>query len=398
MCANEDFIPLPYSKPKTVPPPAVMNEKFASPDWQPLFDDLLFDLRRKACVLLIGPEIVATGQQPLQQALRQALERDHAADIEHYYEKEALFLFKDPAAKSKVQRGVSKFYDRVTADPAVFDTIAGIPFPLVVSTNPDDFLQKAYQRAQQRCATAYFNHDAGQNGFKDLAGWEGDYPLVYNLCGSTERDASLILDYDDLFSFLKNVLGATGLPDPLRSALKKAKSFLFVGFSFDKWYTQLLLRLLNEDSTPTQIALNTRLGGKEAQHFLLNRFKMQFLGRALDADAASPTDKPDISALEFLAELSRRWQVAQTERGETQQASPDTVRRLVEQGKVDKALAMLFQITADPEDRDMVTMLSSWYHNWERDKEIGAEDSRTLDNRYNKVLNGILEQLKSLAP
>ena len=119
--------------------PVCMNEKFASPDWQPLFDDLLFDLRRKACVLLIGPEIVATGQQPLQQALRNALDRDHADDIEHYYEKEALFLFKGPAAKSKVQRGVSKFYDRATADPAVFDTIAAIPFPLVVSTNPDYF-------------------------------------------------------------------------------------------------------------------------------------------------------------------------------------------------------------------------------------------------------------------
>ena len=54
------------------------------------------------------------------------------------------------------------------------------------------------------------------------------------------------------------------------------------------------------------------------------------------------------------------------------------------------------KITADPEDRDMVTMLYNWFNNWKREIIKGVEDSRTLDNRYNKVLNGILELLKTM--
>lgn len=370
--------------------------KFTTPEWQTLFDDLLFDLRRRACVLMIGPEMTQAGGKPIQRQLRDTLSREHAEDIEHYYEKDAFFLFKNLAAKSKVQRGVSKFYDRIKADEAIFDTVAAIPFPLIISLNPDDFLEKSLKNNRVRHFSSYFNHGAGNNGHRYSDSWDGESPLVYNLCGSMDSDASLLLDYDDLFSFLKNVLGAVGLPDNVRSMLKKAKSFLFVGFQFDRWYTQLLLRLLNEDNSPAHLALNTQLGDKDTHHFLLNRFHMQFLGRVL-AEDKDRDGMPDISAAEFLTELARRWQEAQAARGEDDtQPDKNTVRRLVEKGDLEKALDTLMKIATDPEDRDMVTMLCNWFNNWKREIIKGAEDSRTLDNRYNKVLNGILELLKTL--
>ncbi len=370
--------------------------KFTAPEWQPLFDDLLFDLRRKACVLMIGPEITQADGRHVQRYLRDTLSHEHADDIEHYYEKDAFFLFKSLASKSKVQRGVSKFYDRIKPDEAIFTTIAAIPFPLVISINPDDFLEKTLKNSNIRHFSAYFNHGAGNNGHRYIENWDGDAPLIYNVCGSVESDASLLLDYDDLFSLLRTILGAVGLPDNVRSVLKKAKSFLFVGFQFDRWYTQLLLRLLNEDNSPTHLALNTQLGDKETHHFLLNRFNMQFLGRVLEEDKDGD-GVPDISGAEFLEELAQRWQEAQAARGEdTSRPDKNTVRRLVEQGDIDKALETLMRITADPEDRDMATMLLNWYNNWKRETVKGSEDSRTLENRYNKVLNGILELLKTL--
>ena len=370
-----------------------MPTDFSNPEWNTLFDDLMFDLRKRACVLLIGPEAVEVNGRPVAQELQEILMRDYAGDIEHYFEKDALYLFKGPGAKSNIQRGVGKYYDRAKPDPAIFQTVAAIPFPLVVTINPDEFLAGFLKEAGVRFNSAYFNHGAGSNGLQELAGWEGDTTLVYNLCGHIESDASLVLDYDDLFSFLKNVLGAAGLPDPVRRVLKKAKSFLFVGFQFDKWPTQLLLRLLNEDSSPAQLALDTQLGETDARQFLLKRFNMKFL----NDQPASAAPAPDaITGLAFLQELGRRWQAAQAADGEDlSQPDAGTVRRLVEKGDVEKALTILLQITAN-EDRDMATMYSSWFHTWKREKEKGAEDSRTLENRYNKVLNGILELLKTL--
>lgn len=372
---------------------------FNTPEWEKLFGKLLFDIQTRSCILMIGPEIVQIGDQGLQRHLRDSLEPQHKDDIEHYYGKEGLFLFRNQASKNEVQRSVNQYFHGLKPDLSVYKTIAEIPFPLVVSVNPDHFLRKALGDAAHFAAS--FNHHAGSNGASETEGWDGQSTLVYNLCGAYTEDASVILDYDDLFNFLKTVLGPVGLPDSVRGRLRRAKSFLFVGFQFDRWYTQLLLRLLNEGASPTQIALNTQLGDREAHHFLLKRYNMQFLGRVFaeqtDADTPPPLESGDIGSLEFLTELNRRWKGAQAEQDEyTEQPTGASVRRLVGRGDLDKALKILPGLLSDPEDLDMATLLNNWYANWKREAARGVEDSRTLENRYNKVLNGILEQLKLL--
>lgn len=365
--------------------------QFNTPQWDKMFEKLLFDIQTRSCVLMIGPEIVEGGSgQGLQRHLRDEMFKQNPADIEHYYEKEGLFLFKNQTSKNEVQRSVSLYFHTLKTNTSVYKTITEIPFPLVISVNPDAMLERAFDTATH--FAAYFNHHAGSNGSTKIEDWNGQNTLVYNLCGLYTEDASMILDYDDLFSFLKAVLGPTGLPDNIRSRLRRAKSFLFVGFQFDRWYTQLLLRLLNDGNSPTQIALNTQLGDPEAQHFLLKRYNMQFLGRATENDAAE-----QISGSEFLAELSRRWKSSQAQQVQDDEPlSKASIRRWVERGEVEKALENLPKLITDPEDLDMVSLLSNWYVNWKRESGKGAEDSRTLENRYNKVLNGILEQINNL--
>ncbi len=387
---------------------------FSSPAWQKVFDKILFDLQTKSCVLLVGPELVQADGQGLLQQMHSHVLHQNATDIERFYEKEGLFLFKSEAAKNEVRRSASQFFFSLKPASDVFKVVAQIPFPLVISVNPDRLLEKAYGNAPH--FAAFFNHHANANGHQDTEGWDGQAPLVYSLCGRFDEDASMLLDYDDLFSFLKTVLSPTGLPDNLRSRLRRAKSFLFVGFHFDHWYTQLLLRLINEGNSPSHLALNTQLGDPEAQHFLLNRYKMKFLGRvAADdlapaeppppAESAQPAGQPtppaeeklDCTGQEFLEELLQRWLASKAEQDQDDEpVSAASVRRMVERGELGKALKALPDLLSDPEDRDMTTMLSNWHANWEREKKRDVEDSRTLENRYNKVLNGIIEQLNSL--
>ncbi|MFN0173054.1 MAG: SIR2 family protein [Saprospiraceae bacterium] len=365
--------------------------KFNSTEWDNLFGKLLFDIQRKGCVLMVGPEIVQLEGVGLQRHLREYLQRQNKDDIEHFYEKEALFLFKNPSSKTEVQRNASQYYHKLKPNDSVFKEIVGIPFPLIISVNPDNLLAKEYGEAPH--FEGYFNHHAGSNDNQKILDWSGQTPLIYNLCGNFQEDASMLLDYDDLFSFMKTVLGPVGLPDNVRSRLRMAKSFLFIGFQFDKWYTQLLLRLLNDGNSPTQIALNTQMGDADAHHFLLKRYNMQFLGETIQEKVVKET----ITGLEFLTELNKRWKNTQAEQiSDNEPLTKASVRRMLERGELEQALDTLPKLVADPEDRDMLTLLSNWYVNWKKETQKGVEDNRTLENRYNKVLNGVLEQLKNL--
>ncbi|MGB0525355.1 MAG: SIR2 family protein, partial [Flammeovirgaceae bacterium] len=70
-------------------------------------------------------------------------------------------------------------------------------------------------------------------------------PLIYNLFGSVEDDESMIFSHDDMFEFLFAVLGNYQLPKEIKNQLKSAKNFILLGFTFEKWYMKLILRLFN---------------------------------------------------------------------------------------------------------------------------------------------------------
>ena len=351
----------------------------STPEWDKVFKPLLFDLSRQKCVLLLGPEIVQKDGKMLKELLRVELMQNHAEDIAHFHERDNLFLFPNKAAKSEVQRSVSLFYEEFKPDASVYEKLALLPFGLTISINPDHFLLQHFAK-DAKPHFAFFNH-IGQNNEEALESWERDVPLVYNLCGSYEEDVSLVLDYDDLFHLLQTSMGTPGLPKKVRRALSEARSFFFLGFDFDKWHTQLLLRLLSEDNSPMQIALNTEFGDKENQAFLLKQFNLKFFNEGTA----------------FLDELSRRWKQQQAEAGmDMDKPDKNTVLNLLKEAKTGRALEMLLKIVISPEDKDLALMTSNWYHNWENNKKAGTEDSRNLETLYNRVVKNIQDIANNL--
>ena len=351
--------------------PATVAPDLATPEWDKVFKPLLFDLGRQKCVLLLGPEVARQNGRLLREGLRDLLVQNHTDDIAYLHERDNLFLFQNKAAKSEVQRAVSLFYEETKPDAEVYQKLAALPFALAISTTPDHFLLQAYPK-DAKPHFAFFNH-IGQNDEDTLDGWERNRPLVYNLCGSFREDASLVLDYDDLYRLLQTAMGTPGLPKKVRRALGEARSFFFLGFDFDKWYTQLLLRLLSEDNTPMHIALSTQYGNKDNQTFLLKQFNIKFIG---EGDA-------------FLDELCRRWQEQNEGEGAAEKPDKHTVLKLLQEGKTGRALEVLLKIATAPEDRDMAVMVSNWYHKWDSDTKAGTEDSRNLDMLYNRVVKNI---------
>ena len=343
----------------------------STPEWDKVFKPLLFDLGRQKCVLLLGPELARKDGQLLREVMKEQLKQHHEGDIAHFHERDNLMLFHNKAAKSEVQRTVSLFFEETKPDAGVYEKIAALPFALTISTSPDHWLLAAYPK-ETKPQFAFFNH-IGHNDEDTLERWERDRPLVYNLCGSYQEDASLVLDYDDLYRLLQTAMGTPGLPKKLRRTLGEARSYFFIGFDFDKWYTQLLLRLLSEDNAPMQVALSTQYGNKDNQIFLLKQFNIKFIG---EGDA-------------FLDELCRRWQAQQNSSGEAEKPDKHLVLKLLKEGKTARALEVLMPLITASEDKDMATMVSNWYHKWENDTKAGTEDSRNLETLYNRVVKNI---------
>lgn len=257
-----------------------MNNSFQSPEWQNKLKRLATDIKKQQCVVLLGPEIVKSGDKTVRQALREHLNETNADDIAHYYERDGFFLFREEIAKQDVQREVVEFYEAHNTDQEVDETLlkqlVQLKTHVVLSINPDRFLSDVAYKYGIKHRFAYFQH--GGEAVMDVEEPTIETPLFYNLCGSTERDDSLVLDYDDLFSLLSALLGSPGLPAKLDKAVKDAKHFLFIGFDFDKWYSQLLLRLLSGKKAIRKFAIDPYLKEENTTVFLVKQFGIEFIG------------------------------------------------------------------------------------------------------------------------
>lgn len=332
--------------------------------------------------MLIGPEIIHFEGKPLHHCLRESLFKCNPSDIAYYYERDGFFLFNSPEAKVRVARQVKRFYRDSNPDEAVLQKIVQIPFHIIVSLNPDTFVSEAFYRHGIRHRFHYFQHRGRANESEEVEAPNRAVPLVYNLFGSKDQDDSLVLDYNDVYALLQSVFGPTGLPNKFLLSLRKARTFIFLGFQFDRWYSQLLLKFLNDGGVmDNQLAINTTIADADTESFLVQQFKIQFLG-----------DQGD-----FFQELYDRCSGKNLLRPVAEENScPEGVeiRKRIANGEIDLALELLAKALKSTGNEDEVTQQSSRYANLERDKE--KTDSRDYRVEYNRIVDGLLELVKSV--
>ncbi|MCY7327692.1 MAG: SIR2 family protein, partial [Saprospiraceae bacterium] len=248
-------------------------------DWQ----DILDDIRDQKAVLLIGPELLRAAGQPLYRQLRDHLQQRHADDIAFYYERDGFFLFKSPEGKVRVARQVKRFYRDVVPEETILQRIVQIPFHLVVSVNPDTFVSEAFYRHGVKHRFHYFQHRHRDNENDEIEKPTKALPLVYNLFGSKDQDDSLVLDYDDVYKMLQSALGTSSLPNKLLRSFREASTYIFLGFQFDKWYSQLLLKLLSDTGRSEKlISIDNELSDPDTHQFVVHQFQIKFMGDQFD--------------------------------------------------------------------------------------------------------------------
>jgi len=337
-----------------------------------ILEGLLLDIEEEKCVLLIGPEIIQPDGKPQTRYIHeQALELE-AGHINYYYPTDGLFLFKDDAGKNRVARRVKRLYHKMLLPLETYHKILELPISLVLSLNPDTFLSAA---ARQLGLAHHFSHFRfNGEATEDVGEPTAACPLFYNLCGCRTEEESLILDYEDLFRLLRAVL-PDGLPNKIRIKLREASSFLFLGFDFEKWYTQLLLQLLTGDRKGRpKFAFRSDMHDGNAKDFLIHQFQIQFLGE----------DGHFFESLhQALAEEGLLRELALPDA--LQAASLPQIRHLVAEGAVLEAVNLAAALPMDAGQRNELLLLEARFNNWKRDKRAGIFQPGQAE----AVLNGI---------
>ncbi len=349
------------------------------------WDDLLDDLRDQQCVLFVGPDIVQVNGRPLSEAARTYVKsQSQEGQIVQDYERDGFFLFKDGAAKTNARRYLKRFYRDTAIDDGIFRQILEIPFHLVVSINADTLLDDVGYRYGVRHRFGYFK--SRNRAVEEVEAPSSATPLFYNLCGCKNQDDSLLLDYEDLYQLLQSALGTPGLPQKLLETLGSARTFLFLGFQFDKWHTQLLLRLLQGGrSDLSNLVVKAQVADEDTRVFLVNQFNIQFLGGQFD----------------FFAELYEHCRTERMLRRLAPALGGDAtgIVQHVQNNALDRALEQLEE-TARRQNNDeaikAATMLMSRFRHWSDESEKGKMDSRDAFVERNRIVDAILETAQQL--
>ena len=265
------------------------------------WNDILKALRNQQCVLFLGPDLLPDTQLYLELCRFLGVnDPDDATqplppDLAACYPAEQLFLFPDEGARMGTAFRLDDFYEQQrTRLSSLYEQLSDLPIPLIVSTLPDNSLFRAFEHRGEAFQPATFNYRGNAPTATQPA---TEKRILFRLFGDLADANSLVLTHDDLFDFLSQIMGARKLSDThihvQEMLVSKSTVFLFLGFQFDRWYMQILLRLLNPKKfKPRQYVVNPRLA-HDTRVFFGSQFRMEFLG--------------DCSPADFLTELCQRW-------------------------------------------------------------------------------------------
>jgi hypothetical protein len=137
---------------------------------------------------------------------------------------------------------------RQTNENDPYKILARLPFPLYITTSPDNLLVDALKEAgrEPQIEVCPWNDDIEQE--KSLEKSRSDYsptakqPLVYYLFGRLNQPKSLVITEDDYFDYL---IGVTRNKELIPTAVRRSladTALLFLGFQLEDWNFRVVYR------------------------------------------------------------------------------------------------------------------------------------------------------------
>jgi TIR domain/SIR2-like domain len=221
-----------------------LNER----DWRRLLEAI----NGGNCVLLLGADAAFDPDDPsrtpltlgLARKLAQSLPPNMPALVDELAHV-AQLRYNVDGDRSDLELEVEEFYAPFSESSSGFHRdLAALPFTLCVITTPAHFMRNAVRAAGKSPIIEFYHYRKHRpTNFLETSARR---PILYHLYGDLQELGSLVLTETDLLEFLVNVVrAAPPLPAYIAGQLADPQtSFLFLGFGFQRWYTRVLLHVL----------------------------------------------------------------------------------------------------------------------------------------------------------
>jgi len=205
---------------------------------------IIEEIGKGKCILFLGPYAYFDNNDIL---IQEKIDKElgiTSLDNEyiHKYYEDGFFFFKNGKARNKYIKQLRSFYAKETEQRNhLLEKIAQIPFRIIITLTSDNLLVEAFKHLHLK-----FDHDFyyKNNPAPGELMPTRKKPLVYNMLGSLNQYDSMVLSHDDLFDYLKSIFAEKSMNQNLKQELIGAEQYIFLGLPFEKWYMQLLLRVL----------------------------------------------------------------------------------------------------------------------------------------------------------
>ncbi len=375
-----------------------MNATAESPDVDD-WNELVNAIKDGKCVLFVGPETVLKEPGvPYHQALVSSADFQENKYFK-YIPKDEMFLLWEKQNRNKLVNRFRNYCQQNNFFDETYKKITAIPFNTIIAVSRYPFLVQTFEKSNLNFQHQWFskNFSKPKPGETEevIETPTAENPLVYNLFGKLNLDDSLLLTHADLFDYLSELLkNENAIPTELKDLVKSADEIIFLGFKFDRWYVQLLLRLFKLDDHNAEFQRISLSSGDEDDVLSIceTDFKIKFIDDKLDSFVNTLYNKCIESGLK-LREFTSGPKVPQM----------TDFTPLLETNRFDDALKKLRELETKYNLPDRVTGLTgSW--NEIREKEINRtlrDDDLTIEKNSfrNQLINAIqsdIDQIKQL--
>lgn len=232
---------------KTAAMPPDTKEPSKAPFIEPSINwDILFEfLQKEKCILCVGPGIFDSAKDgKLETRLASFLKEEEEALGIRVYE-DGWFHYLPGANEIDAWQRVKAFYSQPQPTAMeILQKLARIPFHHILNFTPDQKMREAY--TSQNLAVDYRFYYKKEPCADDIQKPTKARPLVFNMMGDVEERNSLVLTYDDFYTYLESVFDAKSMSPVLKANIFAADYFVFLGLPFEKWYMHLFMRILRQ--------------------------------------------------------------------------------------------------------------------------------------------------------
>ncbi len=332
------------------------------------------------CIIVLGPEVFRNGNgKTLEAQLIEYLHVDSNPNVVKYYQSDGFFLFDEAGGRTLACHQIKTFYENQKAN-ELLAKLCRIPFNIILTLTPDLLVPDAMTKMNLPFQFDYYRK---QQEPKNLKQPSKQTPLIYNLFGCIKDEESMVLTHSDLFEYLESVLASSSFPDKLKVSLRSAKNLILIGLDLDKWYLQLLLRLL--DIRRNQMALK-RFAANEhlnegVQTFYVEQFKIDFISDNFG---------------DFVDNIYKRCEAKGILRSEAESGKLsvlDKVKALISEGELEAPIEMLKDFLEELDEAlyDMVVGLAGKYKRFKRKSQMGTLSREEESVQTSIIIENLLE-------